>query len=186
MSHLIQKMFALACTLCATAACSQAPHAAPTDAASASGTDAVSTIAPAGDHAVSGAAGFDCGRVFTPNDAAGILAAPIKMVPDAYPIGCGFQGPDGSGVSVRIDSSFEMIWKIVNGRGGDGAKYVDLPGVGDQARRLASNGDEVMSRKGKLYCSADFSRQSIDANLDGEELARRLGALCNKLFAANP
>ena len=62
---------------------------------------------------------------------------------------------------------------------------LDLAGVGDKARRRASNGYEIMSVKGGRYCGAQYSMQSTPPKLSGEELAKGLGALCNKLFAAS-
>jgi hypothetical protein len=165
MQFLQLKTIALACTLCATAACSQsAPGSAPADAS-----------------ATGNAAPLDCNKLFVPNDVAGILDAPIRIVRDAYPIGCHFEGT-GATVTVDSDSSLEMVWNSV----ATSPDFADLPGAGDQARRRASSGCDVVSKKGDLYCGAGFSMRSTSTSLSGAELAKRLGALCNKLFTASP
>jgi len=170
------KRFALACMLCATSACSQsAPNA-----VSSNGAAPVAASSPDDDSATKITVPLDCSKVFAPSDVTGILAAPIQIDRSAYPIGCHFAGT-GASVSVNIDPSFDIVWST----DAAGSDFVDLPGVGDQARRRASNGYEVVSKKGKLYCGAGFSMQSTPTSLSGEELAKRLGALCNKLFAVN-
>ena len=169
------KTLALAGVLCATAACSQSAN----NSASSGGANSV-PASSADNGATASAAPLDCSKVFASSDVAGILTGAIKIERDQYPIGCHFDG-SGASVSVDVDPSLEVAWDpAVAGSG-----FVDLPGVGDQARWHAASGD-VLSRKGKLYCGAEFSMQSTPASLSGEELAKRLGALCNKLFAASP
>ncbi len=177
MLHLKANLIALGGLLCATAACSQsAPKTASTG-----GSDSAAASQPADANTPGNAATVDCSNVFAPSDVAGILAAPIQIGPDGgYAVGCSLEGA-GSSVAVRVDPSIEMGWNSVSAS----SDFVDLPGVGDQARRRASNGREVVSKKGDRYCGATFSMQSTDTKLGAEELAKRLGALCNKLFAAS-
>lgn len=177
MLNLKAKLIAMAWLLCATAACSQSAK----KPASTGGTDSATGSAPADPNTQGNAATVDCSKVFAPSDVAGILAAPIQIGPDgAYAVGCSFEGA-GASVAVRVDPSIEMPWNSVTAS----SDFVDLPGVGDHARRRASNGREVLSKKGDLYCGATFSMQSTDTKLSAEELSKRLGALCNKLFAAS-
>ena len=170
------KTLALAGVLCAATACSKPA----TNPASSGGANSV-TASSADNGATTSAAPLDCSKVFAASDVAGILTGAIKIERDQYPIGCHFDG-SGASVSVDVDSSLEMAWDPAAA----GSDYVDLPGVGEQARRRASDGQDVLSRKGKLYCGAEFSMQSTPTSLSGEELAKRLGALCNKLFAVSP
>jgi hypothetical protein len=170
----------LACLTFATAACSQSAS----DSATTSGANAVPTSAPADDSATSNAAPLDCNKIFTSADAAGILDAPIKLSRNPMSNGCTFEN-DRVAIQVSSGGDFtsEMSWKDVTASP-DRANFVDLPGVGDQARRRASNGYEVLSKKGRLYCFASRSSNTT-ANIGGEELAKRLGALCNKVFTAH-
>jgi len=172
------KVLALAWAVGATAACSQSATNNP---ASSGGANSVVASSPTDDSATSSATPLDCSKVFAPSDVAGVLTGPINLERDAYPIGCHFVGA-GAEVTVDVDPSLEMVWSSVAAD----PVYVDLPGVGDQARRRATNGYDVVSAKGKRYCGAGYSMQSTAASLSGEELAKRLGALCNKLFAASP
>jgi hypothetical protein len=170
------KLFALACMLCATSACSPSTP----NAVSSEGVAPSAVSSPDEDSPTKTAVALDCSKVFAPSDVAGILTGPIQIDRGAYPIGCHFAGT-GASVSVNIDPTFEMPWST----DAAGSDFVDLPGVGDQARRRASNDYECVSRKGNSYCAAGFSMQSNPTSLGGEELAKRLGALCNKLFAVN-
>ena len=169
-------VLALAWAVGATAACSQSA----TNTASSGGANSRAASSPSDDSATSSAAPVDCSKVFAPSDVASVLSGPIKIERDAYPIGCHFVGT-GAEVTVDVDPSLEMVWSSVAAD----TEFVDLPDVGDQARRRASNGYDVVSRKGKHYCGAGYSMQSTATSLSGEELAKRLGALCNKLFAAS-
>ncbi|OOG56843.1 hypothetical protein B0E48_12215 [Rhodanobacter sp. C03] len=169
-------MLAFAC--CTTAACSQSAN----HPASNGGTGPVAASAAADDGTSDPVKSLDCDKLFTTADVAGILESPIELSRNPLSNGCTFEN-ERVAIQVWIgkDTTAEMSWNDVTASP-DSANFVDLPGVGDQARRRASNGFEVLSRKGKLYCFASRS-SNTDTNIGAEALAKRLGALCNKVFA---
>ncbi|MGH8213054.1 MAG: hypothetical protein ACREPP_07515, partial [Rhodanobacteraceae bacterium] len=63
-------------------------------------------------------------------------------------------------------------------------------GIGDTAMRNAS-GSKLAARKGDMYCGVEvlgYYSGPMDGTITsdrGEALAKKFGALCNKLFAAH-
>jgi hypothetical protein len=180
MSYLKSPLLALAFACCAAAACSQT--ASPP--ASNSGTGSAAASAAANDGTADPVKPLDCDKIFTTADVAGILESPVELSRNPVSNGCNFENER---VAIQIytgkDFTAEMSWKDVTASA-DSANFVDLLRVGDQARRRASNGYEVLSRKGNLYCFASRS-SNTETSIGAEELAKRLGALCNKVFAAS-
>jgi hypothetical protein len=180
MSHLKPPLFVLVFACCTTAACSQPAN----PSASNSGTDSVAASAPADDGTSDSVKPLDCDKLFTLADVAGVLDSPVVLSRNSVSNGCNFENER---VAIQVwsgkDTTAEMSWNDVTASP-DSANFVDLPGVGDQARRRASNGFEVLSRKGNLYCFASRS-SNTETSIGAEALAKRLGALCNKVFAAN-
>jgi len=184
MSRSTTRLAVIVWTLCATSACSK-PRAETASAASAERSDA---SASAG--ADTAAVALDCGKVFSPDDAAGLLKAPVTVSKIPGGDWCSFGNDALSNITVRTgsDEDTEMMWDdatVSTNR----TKFVALPGVGDQAVFKAgtrAEDPEVASKKGKVYCIVSIDGGAADGfkRLGGEELAKRLGALCNKVFAA--
>ena len=135
-------------------------------------------------------AAIDCARVFSPSDVAGLMSAPAKVSKNEPRNGsCTFDNGHSS-LIIYTGGSFtsEMTWNDVMGP--NRAKYVALPGVGDQALRKADDGTNIYSRKGKIYCSVGLPSDADSHGRDytktrGEALSKQLGVLCNKFLAAN-
>lgn len=188
MLHFKAQLLALACTLGAVVACSQSSA----KSASASTPDSsAASAADASDDAPQST--LDCTKVFVSADAVGILNDPAKVSNyTPRPGSCRFDTAKESG-SITVyggsDMTSEMTWNDVT-KSVDSLKYVALPGVGDRAVRKASDGTEIDSKKGKVYCSillsgiGQYGTNGEFTKSRGEELAKKLGALCNKYFAA--
>src|SRR5450432_57167 len=192
MLHLKAQLLALACTLGAAVACSQSSA----KSASASAPDSsAASAADASDDASDDApqSTLDCTKVFVSADAVGILNDAAKV--SNFPIGhgwCTFETAKAGG-SIKIsggsDGSSELPWDDVT-KSRDSVQFTALPGVGDRAVRKASDGTEILAKKGNVYCVVELLGIGQEGTVSdftkarGEELAKRLGALCNKYFAA--
>ncbi len=182
MSSWITRWAAIVWALCATSACSNSRA----NAAPAAGADPADASTPVG--ADTGAVALDCGRVFSAADVAGLLNAPVTVVQTPGSTSwCSFGNPDLGDITVRIGGGpdDEGMWDDAT-VSSNRVKFVALSGVGDQAVRKAKDGAQVSSRKGKLYCTVTALGGTGDGyrRLGGDVLAKRLGALCNKAFAA--
>ncbi len=180
MSRRITRLATIAWAVCATSGCSKT-HA---GSASAASTDPADSPAPVGAAAVS----LDCAKVFSPDDVAGLLNAPVTLVQTPGSNSwCSFGNADLGDITVRTggDEDAEATWDDAT-QSSNRIKFVAMAGVGDQAVRQAKDGAQVSSKKGKLYCTVTALGGTGDGyrNLGAEELAKRLGALCNKAFAA--
>lgn len=176
----------IVCTVCATSACSKAradtASAATSDPAGASASPGADTVAIA----------VDCSKVFSPNDLAGLLKGPVTThARSGSPAWCDFGNDELADVNVSIggdETSEQVEWNDATG-GPDRPKFVALPAVGDQAMYKAgtsATNPEVASKKGTFYCLATIGAGNDNTykSLGAGELAKRLGALCNKMFAA--
>ncbi|MEO8336716.1 MAG: hypothetical protein ABI664_17165 [bacterium] len=130
---------------------------------------------------------IDCNKIFTPADAAGILTKPATVGSYApFPRSCIFEVPGAEfRVHTGTDFTSEMGWNEMS-NSANSSKYKPLPNVGDRAFYRIDNSFELMSKKGKMYCSAIGSAFSTgDFTPDrGAALATKVGALCTKMFAA--
>lgn len=181
-------LIALACVLCANAACSQTDHASAPPASSAAATYAA-TSASDDNAAGKDASLHDCAKWFTPADAASLFTVPVK-VSDYGPAGgmCSFDTARGASIVLSRGTGMlsENQWKEQKAN----TSYESVTRVGDEALSLRSNASIVFSRKGSVYCSAqlfgfDSSRTGDDiAKQSSGERAKALGALCNKAYAA--
>ncbi|HEY2418652.1 MAG TPA: hypothetical protein VGH84_12085 [Steroidobacteraceae bacterium] len=141
---------------------------------------------PAGAPAV--AAGNACERkLISPADVAGIFGTPI--------IGVGGKTLPGDAQSCTFEtSSFPSL--TITLRPGVGAQTVDtwasgkmpmkttpLPGVGEQAAWQPEL-HEVIAQRNNLLCDIQASGSNRDFTDQPEVLQQKLGALCNKIFAA--
>lgn len=175
------------CALSVTAACSksQAGSAASKDPAATPAADASSSD----DDSKTDDPPLDCNKIFTPADAAGILTKPATVEAYApFPRSCMIQLPSGSEFRVHTGTDFtsEMGWNELS-NSANSSKYTPLPNVGDRAFYRIDNSFELMSKKGKMYCSVISSAFSTgDFTADrGAALATKFGALCTKMFAAS-
>jgi hypothetical protein len=179
MSRLNSKLsIGVACSLAVILACSKARAGSQTASDSGSAQDGETTASSADST-------LDCAKVFAPGDAAGLLTAAAKVTTYTYRSGSCTLETENAG-SVRIytgtDYTSELTWNDVT-KSVHRSKYVALPGVGDEAYRNISDGSEVFARKGALYCTVELFNVKNPATPHGEELSRKLGALCNKVFA---
>ena len=95
MAGIRRHLIALACALCAIAACSQSPHHG----------------GPTSDNA----AALDCSRVFAATDVIGILVAPIDVARNPYRSGCTIESNDSSiQVYVGSDTTSQLSWQGVH------------------------------------------------------------------------
>lgn len=121
---------------------------------------------------------LDCGKVFSADDFAGILQGKITIsVNSMRDNACHFESADGPTINLYSGDGFtdQLEWKqAVANRNGE---YKPLAGVGDQA--FYRNG-ELFSRKGGYYCAISGNGRHPPS----DALATKLGALCNKVFAA--
>ena len=89
------------------------------------------------------------------------------------------------------DQDSRPVWEVVISSV-DRAKDVDQAGAGDRAVRKASDGTEVFSKKGNVYCSVEvlgINRPGNDSDFTktrGEELSKKLGALCTVPLLGSP
>jgi len=123
----------------------------------------------------------------------GILNKPVVAKPvgaDGTPGACKYQTQSSAYVSINVAQ-------------GDGAKFwwtlattsqganTPLVGVGDKALYNAfAGGRPLIASKGDTTCFVDVMGINSEAEVDitkdrGETLARKLGALCTKIFAAH-
>lgn len=169
--------------LCALSACSQGASTAP----SGVGANAASAVtAPISDAASSGTPGNRC-DVITAADMAGILTTPVKSELDPSGRECHYATPSAyvSIIAQQIRPGNEMAWKVATTY-----NHVDVPlaGIGDTAMRNA-NGTKLAARKGDTYCGIQVvgydSPDSTVTRDRGDALAKKLGVLCNKLFASH-
>ena len=134
-----------------------------------------------------------CSKIFSTGDAAGILNLPGKVSNYVRPGACIIESADDLGsiiVSAGSGIETEMTWNDVT-MSRDRVNYVAILGIGDSAVRLARDGSTIVSKKGKIYCSVQLGGlgqsgyETAFTKSRGEELATKLGALCNKYFSAN-
>lgn len=188
MSGLQSRLLALACAAC-VAACAKS------EAASASSQDAGTATASSADDQHSGAAqGIDCKKVFAPSDVAGILVAPATVSTDTkfYKGACMFDTPKGANINVNVssDDNAKFYWHDVTATS-DSKRYTAMSGVGDSAVWLDAGSATayVYAKKGDKYCRVELGitggAEQETASVRGIELAKQLGALCTKAFAAS-
>lgn len=181
---------ALLCGLCALAACSQTPGAPSADSsnkAAAVATATPTTPAPtnnASDSYEDTITQIDCAKIFKPEDATPILGTPAKV--SNYTLrdrACDFESSDGSHIQVYggkgDDLTSTVEWNDAT-LSSDKDRYARLDGVGDEAYwRKDGLHNSVLSRNGDLWCSANGGMPAKT-----ETDARKLGELCNKVYAS--
>jgi hypothetical protein len=170
--------------LCASIACSHSRA----DAASAASADPSAASGASG--ADTGTVAFDCAKVFSTNDATGLLKGPVTLDQLPNRAVCNFLGAGVSDIMVTVggDESNEMLWNDAT-VSSNRTMFTALPGVGDQAAFKAgtqAEDPELVSKKGTVYCTVtiDGGAANVFKSLGSAELAKRLGALCTKAFVA--
>ncbi|HWF86759.1 MAG TPA: hypothetical protein VG222_17995 [Vicinamibacterales bacterium] len=127
--------------------------------------------------------------MITAADVAGILTAPATRKPGADPASCMYQTQTKANVTINVAKGDEVkgAWTLATTYN---ATKNPLASVGDEAL-YNPQGTTLIARKGETSCRVDAvgydnANAMDDITKDrGEALARKLGALCNKLFAAH-
>ena len=186
MPRWITGLTVMVCAVCAMSACSKARantvSAAAADPAGASASVRVDTAGP------------DCRKVLSPDDAAGLMKPPVTVRPSPGGVAwCGFTNDLSGDITMIVGSgkNIEVFWNDANVPY-ESHKSVPLPGVGDKAVfEVDTHGGipEIASKKGSVYCIVTYNGGTVDqfkafTGVGGEKLAKRLGVLCNKSFAA--
>lgn len=166
-------------------ACSQS--AAPSQTSAATGP--ASTLAPTND-AGNKASGNPC-DVITAADVAGILVTPATSKVGSNPGACTYETATKGQVTINVaqGDSANFWWSLATTSQG---ANVPLAGIGDKALYNAfAGGRPLIARKGDMTCFVDVVGYDNSGAMDsitkdrGETLARKLGALCTKIFAAH-
>lgn len=178
--------------LCALAACSQTPGtpaAADSDQATAATTPAAAPATATASNTGSDSdddtiTQINCAKIFKPEDATPILGTPAKV--SNYTMrdrSCDFESATGSHVVVYGGKGDDLTSKVEWNDAtisSDKDRYAKLDGVGDEAYwRKDGLHNSVLSRKGDLWCSANGGMPA-----KSEADARKLGELCNKVYAS--
>ena len=144
------------------------------------------SVVPAGAARVA-AAGNACERkLISTADVAGIFGTPIigvggKTIPgDAQ--SCTFETSSFPSVTItlRPDVGAQTVDTWASGK--MPMKTTPLPGVGEQAAWQPEL-HEVIAQKNNLLCDIQASGSGSDFTDQPEALKKKLGALCNKIFA---
>jgi hypothetical protein len=176
------KTLAFSCALCALAACSQG--AAPAHSSAAATPASTPTEQSSGDTGGK-ALGNPC-DVITATDVAGIFTTPAaRRIDDVGKDKCIFDTDSGAKLSIVTskDDDRKSGWDLYR------KMMKPLAGLGDEALQDPA-GATVFVAKGDIDCMielegiGDSSAEATIAPDRGEALARKLGALCTKLFAA--
>jgi hypothetical protein len=132
-----------------------------------------------------------CEKDVTPADIAAVITAPVvKQRATINPQSCSYHAAAGATVTIALARGDEgkSFWDLMTNPANTGTQS-PLAGVGDAALH-ARGGTQVIARKGTLVCSVDITGtdnadgMQVITKARGEELARKLGALCGKVFAA--
>jgi hypothetical protein len=142
-------------------------------------------------HAVSGGNVLDtaCDKEIAPADVADILTASVTRQPGYNPQSCSYHAAAGATVTISLASGDEgkFAWDVASNPAN--GRMQALPATGDSALQ-GRDGTLVVARKGDLVCSIDITGtdsaegMNVVTKARGEELAKKLAALCGKVFAA--
>lgn len=118
-----------------------------------------------------------CEKYLTPDFVGQIFKNPAGQAKKHGVQGCGFETPDYSSLSITLTAGGPSVFDAHQ-------KYltnpVPLDGVGDKAVFTAS-GIEAVKGQSRM-CGIDVM-PPFGNKLSGEALARKLGEICNRLFA---
>lgn len=128
-------------------------------------------------------ASFDCTKVFSASDTAGVMAGPVSVSAISMSTGsCELKSPDGSDVQVSVDTDrARALWDDPNQRAI--GKYGPVTGLGDEAfARTTDDGAQAYIKKGNHYCELIAGIEKLPVK--GDALARQVGSLCIKAISA--
>jgi hypothetical protein len=162
-------------SLCLLAACSKG--------ASTAQAAGASTTPNAAAH---GSASANPCDVITAADVASILTAPATRKPGVDSVQCMYQTQSHATVRISVEKGDDAkgAWMLATTYN---ATKNPLPGIGDEAL-YNPEGAILIARKGDRSCRVDVVGYDSANGMDvitkdrGEALARKLGALCNKLL----
>ena len=187
MQSALLKTLALSCALCALAACSQGADRAQSGAATnPASTPTAQTSAGTG---ADNASRNPC-DVITAADMAGIIVVPItRASSDSAPGLCIYESKSHAKVTIgeAQGDAVKFAWTLATTTN---AADIPVAGVGDEAMR-DTTGTTLIARKGGVSCRVDvLGYDNSDAMDDiskdrGDVLAKKLGTLCNKVFASH-
>ena len=143
----------------------------------------IASVAPAqtSDWAKNGATA--CTKLLTADFRKAILSHPAgtSKAQDAY--SCAFAG-DSGGTIIKIELADHLTleaWKAYNKI--DRPAAIALAGVGDQALRIDNPTVVDAWKKGDRNCRVMLMAIEEQPKLTGDALAKKLGGICNQLFA---
>ena len=123
-------------------------------------------------------------------DVADLITAPVEkrgMATNAQT--CTYHAAAGATVTISLasDDDGKFAWDVASNPAN--GQREPIAGIGDAALAWRS-GTDLVARKGGLVCSVDITGtddadgMQVLTKSRGAELAKKLGALCNKVFAA--
>ena len=121
--------------------------------------------------------GTACEKYLTPDFVGQIFKNPAGHAKKLSAQGCSFETPDFASINITLTAGGPSVFDAHQ-------KYlsnpVPLSGVGDKAVRTASGIEAVKGRN--RMCGIDVM-PPFGNKLSGEPLARKVGEICNELFA---
>jgi len=128
-----------------------------------------------------------CEKDVTSTDVADIITVPvIKQAAAINPQSCSYDAAAGASVTITLAQGEDgkTFWDMMSNPANAGA-LSPLAGVGDTALH-ARGGTMMIARKGDLVCSVGLvaDNKQLITKARGEDLAKKLGGLCGKVFAA--
>ena len=173
--------------LCLLDACSQDASTAPPSAAT--NPNPTAAAQPSNNAGGNNASGNPCDTI-TAADLAGIIVMPVtRASSESAPGLCIYESKSHAKVTIGEAHGDEVkfAWTLATTTN---AANIPVVGIGDEAMRDVT-GTTLIARKGGVSCRVDvLGYDNSDAMDDitkdrGDVLARKLGALCNKLFAGH-
>lgn len=133
-----------------------------------------------------------CEKDIASADVAGILTAPVvKQGNTLNPQSCSYHAAAGATVTITLANGDDGKFAWDTSSNPANGQMDSLAGVGERALQGRA-GTIVVARKGDLVCSVDVTGtdnsngSKVITSDRGTALADKLGALCNKVFAAIP
>jgi hypothetical protein len=131
-----------------------------------------------------------CEKDVAPADVAAIITAPVvRQDSTLNPQSCAYHAAAGATVTITLANGDDGKFAWDNANNPANGRMDSLGGVGDSALQ-AREGTLVVARKGGMVCTIDVSGTDNANGMQvittdrGTALAGKLGALCNKVFAA--
>lgn len=129
-----------------------------------------------------------CAKAVKPADLGDLFTVPVAPLPPATlnPQSCGYEVPGRHAridITVATGEEAQNGWQMMQGVGGQ-----PYAGVGDKAMQRGET--SLWALRGDMLCSVDLTGtdnaegMSVLTRARGDELLRKLGTLCNKVFAA--